>query len=116
MPFDDLRSYLHAIEERGGLQRIYKEVDWDLEISAVLRRAGDKAVWCERVRGSELPLVTNLYMTREHVALALDTTPGRMLWEYIERGAKPVAPRIVGDAPVQEIVLTGDDVDLGRLP
>jgi 2,5-furandicarboxylate decarboxylase 1 len=116
MPFDSLREYLRVLEDQGELQRIYKEVDRDVEISAVLKRAGEQAIWCERVRGFDIPVVSNVFHGRQKMATALGTSPDRMLWEYIDRAAQPIPPRVVPDGPVHEVVWTGDEVDLGRLP
>ena len=37
----DLREYLDALKELGELQEIDEEVDWNLEIGAIIRRAYD---------------------------------------------------------------------------
>src|SRR5215210_943821 len=41
MPFADLREFLKALEAEGELSRISTEVDWDLELGAISRRAMD---------------------------------------------------------------------------
>ncbi|SRR5579884_3481868 len=71
---------------------------------------------------SEFPVVMNVMATRERCALALDFPPEQanlpLSLEYARRERQQVAPRVVdaGDAPVQEVVLRGDAVDLRRLP
>jgi len=116
MPFDDLQSYLRALEAEGELLRIYKEVDRDVEISAVVKRAGEKAVWCERVRGFDMPVASNVFYNRRKIAVALGVPVERCLWEYIDRVERHIPPRLVDDGPVHEVVWTGDEVDLERLP
>jgi len=37
----DLREYLSVLDSMGGLQKIDVEVDWNLEIGAIIRRAYD---------------------------------------------------------------------------
>lgn len=39
-----------------------------------------------------------------------------LLWELERRGERRIAPRLVSQGPVKELVLTGADVDLGTLP
>ena len=41
MPFSDLREYIEALEKEGELVRIEKQVDWNLELGAVIRRCYD---------------------------------------------------------------------------
>ncbi|MBW1944744.1 MAG: UbiD family decarboxylase, partial [Deltaproteobacteria bacterium] len=41
MPFKDLREWLDALDNAGELQKIEKEVDWDLEAGAITRRVYD---------------------------------------------------------------------------
>src|SRR5690348_13542935 len=108
MAFDDLRSYLRALDEAGELQRIYKEIDRDIELSAVVRCAGEKTVFCERVRGFDIPIVSNVFGSRRHIAIAVGVPTDRLLWEFIPRAASPIPPRLVTDGPVQEVVWTGD--------
>jgi 2,5-furandicarboxylate decarboxylase 1 len=55
---------------------------------------------------------------RARLAAALDTTPDKFDEVYFKRLATPqeIVEIPSSDAPVHEIVLTGDDVDLTRLP
>jgi len=41
MPFDSLREYVDRLEKEGELMRIKAEVDWNLELGAIMRRAND---------------------------------------------------------------------------
>ncbi len=73
-------------------------------------------------RPSPLPIATNIYATRERCAMALglraqDAMLGLSL-EYARREDQRIAPEIVdaSDAPVKELVRTGDQVDLRELP
>jgi 4-hydroxy-3-polyprenylbenzoate decarboxylase len=141
--YADLREFVAALEGAGELRRVKVEVDPDFEVAEIvdrLSKAGGPAVLFERVRGSELPLAINLFGSARRVALALgadhvDAVAERLrsLLGLVRRRPKglggllgllpdlrPVLampPRAVrGLAPVQEIVLRGEEVDLGRLP
>jgi 4-hydroxy-3-polyprenylbenzoate decarboxylase len=93
----------------------------------------------ERVEGSELPLLTNLFGTVERVAWGMNREPhelrelGELLaflkqpeppggWrEALEmvpllKAALSMKPKTVTRAPCQEVVLRGADIDLGMLP
>src|SRR5688500_2992768 len=54
MPFRDLREYLACLEREGVLTRVQAEVDWNLELGAISRRAMDRrapALLFENIKG-----------------------------------------------------------------
>src|SRR5438309_12066324 len=58
-----LRAFVAALESRGDLIRIRKEVDPKFELSAVLKhvqRTRNLPVLFERVRGTSMPVVSNI--------------------------------------------------------
>ena len=88
---------------------------------------------------SDIPVLVNLFGTVERVAWGMDREPHQLRqvgetlaflrqpeppggWrEALDmlpmlRTVMTMKPRTVGSAPCQEIVLTGNDIDLGRLP
>ena len=88
---------------------------------------------------SDIPVLVNLFGTVERVAWGMDREPGELRgvgetlaflrqpeppdgWrEALDmlpmlRTVMAMKPRTVGSAPCQEVVLTGRDIDLGRLP
>ena len=50
------------------------------------------------------------------MALALECQPEELAAKFTERQGKPLAPVEVTDAPVQEVVKLGDDIDLAKVP
>ncbi len=121
----DLRGFLAHLESEHPEQvlRISREVDPDFGVSGILHRlerdGHRRAVIFENVRGSRLPLVSNMHADFARLRLALGMEEGdekAFLAEYAAREAAPVAPVTVGDAPVHGVVKTGDDVDLGEFP
>lgn len=42
MAYKDLRAWINSLEDRGLLQRIKAEVDWNREIGAITRRVGNE--------------------------------------------------------------------------
>ncbi|WP_034385965.1 menaquinone biosynthesis decarboxylase [Deinococcus sp. YIM 77859] len=140
MAFPDLQSFLRLLEARGELVRVSIPVDRELEITEIadrLVKRGGPAVLFENVRGSDFPLVIGLMGTRERTALALGVTDlddlaakvrhlidlkgsgglGGLLGNLGKlRDALHLPPRRVRSGPAQEVVWTGDEVDLGRLP
>ena len=67
MAYKDLREYLAALETRGKLHHVKKEVDGDWEVAAVIRRVFQRlpparrpAVMFERVKGFSIPVVAGI--------------------------------------------------------
>jgi 4-hydroxy-3-polyprenylbenzoate decarboxylase len=139
-PPADLREWIALLEREGELVRVRAEVDPDLEITEIVDRtvkAGGPALLFEDVKGSAHPLLINQFGTERRMCLAfgaaslddvarrledvLEMQPPQGLVEKV-RGLKRLKsiadsqPRSVRSGPVQEVVLTGDEVDLDALP
>ena len=66
MGYRTLRECVDDLDRTGQLVRIHGEVDANLEVAAIQRRvyaAGGPAIYYERVRGCQFPLVSNLFGT-----------------------------------------------------
>ncbi|MEM8948290.1 MAG: UbiD family decarboxylase [Pseudomonadota bacterium] len=142
MPFSSLRDFIDRLEREGRLVRVTTPVSPKLEITEIHTRLlaeGGPAALFENVEGSDMPLLANLFGTVERVAWGMDREPGslRELGEMLAffkqpeppggfreamemaplvKAALAMRPKNVGRAPCQEVVLTGDDIDLGKLP
>jgi 4-hydroxy-3-polyprenylbenzoate decarboxylase len=138
MRFDDLRSFLSFLEERGELVRIREAVDPALEITEITDRttkAGGPALLFENVRGSSMPVAINVYGSEQRMAWALGadsidevvdgirqlikTAPPTTFRDKL--GMLPklkqlagILPRHVRRAPCQEVVV--DPASLDTLP
>ncbi len=74
MPYEDLREFIDALEKKGLLKRVKAGVDPSLEASEIMDRTirkGGPALLFENVLGSRVPILGNLFGTRERVALGL---------------------------------------------
>jgi len=143
MIYRDLRDFVAQLEQRGELRRISVEVDPHLEMTEIadrVLRAGGPALLFENPRGHSIPVLANLFGTVSRVALGMgEEDPARLreigqLLAYLKEPEPPkglrdawekwpvlkqvlnMAPKEVKNAPCQEIVLEGADVDLSRLP
>lgn len=116
MPYRDLRAYLNRLEREGEIIHIQREVDPVWEVAAVIRRAGNKAIFCDRVKGSKIPMVGNLFGSPRLIELCMDLERDNLVHEYWRRCRDPIDPVMVSSGPVQERVYTGDHVDLYSLP
>ena len=106
----DLRSFLDVLERNAPelLVRVDREVDPRWELSSVQKRLqadGDVPVLVfESVAGHRMPVVTNLFATKKHLALALDTTPERVVERFGDAQANRIPPREVASGPVKDVV------------
>ncbi|MEO1090996.1 MAG: UbiD family decarboxylase [Pseudomonadota bacterium] len=142
MPFDSLRDFIELLERRERLVRVTAPVSAVLEMTEIHTRLlaeQGPAVLFENVEGFSMPVLVNLFGTVERVAWGMDREPGtlRQLGETLAflkqpeppggwreamdlvpllKSALAMRPKSVGRAPCQEVVLRGDDVDLGLLP
>lgn len=117
----DFRTYLNVLEQSGDLVRIPDRLDINYDIGALCRLLSDEdgpAALLENVTGAELPLAINVYGTRARLARALGIGEADMLQHVASRLKTRIATApFKGRAPrCQEVVIGGEDVDLGRLP
>lgn len=111
---EDFRGMLRRMEAEGQLRRVAKPIS-PRHITALCSQA-PTALLCETVDDYRIPVVGGIYWTRSRIASALGWPEGEMATRFAAGAARPVPPRMVGTAPCQEVVLTGDDVDLTALP
>ncbi|CAH0532247.1 3-octaprenyl-4-hydroxybenzoate carboxy-lyase [Vibrio stylophorae] len=143
MVFTDLRDFIQYLEQQGELVRVTTPVDPHLMITEICDRtlrAQGPALLFENPIGYEMPILANLYGTPKRVALGMGQTEVsalRQVGEWLSYLKEPEPPRGLKDAfeklpllkqvlnmPVkkvrkpacQEVVLTGDAVDLDKIP
>ena len=95
MAYQDLRSYLDDLEKRDLLMRIKAEVDPDLEITEISDRvvkSGGPALLFENVRGSRIPVATNIFGTLERMQTALGVTDLDQIGAEINSFVQPDVP------------------------
>ncbi|MDX1389414.1 MAG: UbiD family decarboxylase, partial [Acidobacteriota bacterium] len=137
MSYPDLRSLIEHLREERDLAVVDVEVDPDLEIAEIHRRviaAGGPALLFNHPRGSEFPVVTNLFGTRRRAQMAFGSRPLEWIERVVELAPTLIPPtldkiwgardvlgallrvgsRTVMSGPVLDVVT--DEVDLGRLP
>ncbi len=143
MQYKDLRDFIAGLEVEHELKRISVQVDPYLEITEICDRtlrSGGPALLFENVKGSEIPVLGNLFGTPRRVALGMGEVSvtalrevGKLLatlkepeppkgmkdaWDKLPlyRKVLDMAPKQVKQPPCQELVLAGDQVDLSRIP
>ncbi len=117
----DFRSYLDLVEANDDLVRISTPVDPLHEVTALVAKLARErrrrpVLLLENVKGSALPVVTNLHASRRRMALAMNTESREVQRAFLKAMERPVPPVVVDTGPVKEVVRTGADVDLLELP
>ncbi|MEM3185722.1 MAG: menaquinone biosynthesis decarboxylase [Conexivisphaerales archaeon] len=139
MPFDSLRDYISALEERGQLKRVKVQVSAELEIAEILRRvmySKGPALLFENIKGYDIPIAANLFGSEERMRIALGvenfeelgTRITNLLQMELPTGILEkistlpklaqlagYAPKIVKKGPVTEMIET-DSPSLAFLP
>ncbi|MDB5726945.1 MAG: UbiD family decarboxylase [Noviherbaspirillum sp.] len=110
-----LRKFVDLLAEEGELDTHDEALDL-IDISQYLDSNRKAALF--RKPGGNIELVGNVMGGRRRLALAFGVSEADLLKEVMARLKKPIPPREVSSeqAPVHEIVLTGDDADFTRLP
>jgi len=141
--YRDLREFIRALEAAGELKRIDTPVDPRFEVTEICDRtlrAGGPALLFTKPRGSQVPLLANLFGTEKRVALGMGRSStaelrevGELLaflrqpdppkgmrdaWDKLPifKQVLTMAPKLIGRGECQENVLEKDEVDLGMLP
>jgi len=143
MKYKDLRDFIRQLEAKGELVRITQPIDTDLEMTEIADRtlrAGGPALLFENPKNHDMPVLANLFGTPERVAMGMGQESVEALREvgkllaYLKEPEPPkglkdlweklpvfkqvlnMPAKILKKAPCQEVVLTGDDVDLSKIP
>ena len=142
MKYKELGDFVRFLEEKGELRRIKTPVSCELEIAEVCDRvvkSGGPALLFENVEGYDVPVLINMFgseqrmawalgveslddlVNRIHELLGLMQGPPQGFMEKLRtlgqlRRMASYQPKMVRDAPCQEVVLEGDAADLNRYP
>ena len=125
----NLRDFLQVVKKAGPeyYVEVKKPLSTYLEVPIIqqklLKMDRNPVIYVPEMKGSKLPLVSNLFGSYELLGVALGMEPGKVdkstiLHEYRKKEAdrKPTVSVPASDAPVKEVILKGDAVDLGLLP
>ncbi len=91
MPYEDLRDFIRRLEEENELARIKEEFSVELEITEIADRAvkmGGKALFFEKPKGYDIPVLINAFGTERRMKLALETDRFESIGERLMELAK----------------------------
>jgi UbiD family decarboxylase len=118
----DLRSFVAAYASAfpGEVIHVTEPVSTEYDVMALVleyeRRRRFPVLVLEQVRGFDMPIVCNVVASRRALAWALGVPESRLALEYARRIKDTMKPVVVADPPFRRHVVTGADLDLGRLP
>jgi 4-hydroxy-3-polyprenylbenzoate decarboxylase len=143
MRYKDLRDFIGQLERQRELVRVTEPLSARLEMTALadqVLRAGGPSLLVTNPVGYKIPALLNLFGTTRRVALGMgaDSLEGlREVGHVLARLKEPEPPKGLKDAgrlmslvkavwdmkpdrvrsaPCQEVVRSGDEIDLGELP
>ena len=138
MKYKDLRDFIDQLEKQGELKRISLEVDPRLEMTEICDRtlrAQGPALLFENVKGSQVPVLANLFGTPRRVAMGMGEDSVEALHEigkllaFLKEPDPPkgmkdawnklpifkqvlnMAPRVVSRAHCQDIEIDSEQID-----
>jgi 2,5-furandicarboxylate decarboxylase 1 len=111
-----LRAFIDSLKGTDELE--IRETPTDLADIAAVLEGNKKAVLFRAVGPEKQELVGNVIASRTRLARAFEVAPDKLLPEIQRRlKQKPITVELErAAAPVQEVVLTGDDADFTKLP
>lgn len=115
----DLRSFMKVMEAQKQMVRVKKEVSLNHEIGNVIRACENEntgAPYFESLKDSEYTLIGGILSNMERIALAMECTKEEIVTKLMHAMEAPFPPVKVEKGVCQQNVLTGDDVDLYKLP
>lgn len=112
---ENFRDYLKRLEGTGDLVTIEQPVDIRY-VSALVAQA-KTALLFKNVSGYDMPLLSGIIGTKERATTSLGCDSYYDLGDLLKKGAaNPIPPKVVESGRDRATVLTGDEVDLFKLP
>jgi len=127
MAFKDNRDFIEALSKTGDVVPIKQEIDWDLEVGAIVRKANERreaAPFFEKIKDypDGFRIFGSPLATERRLAVSMGLSPDstgllrNIQEEYERRVRSRIKPVVVSKASCKENVLVGDDVDLFLFP
>jgi 2,5-furandicarboxylate decarboxylase 1 len=111
-----LRSFIAKLIAIGEME-VHEEAVSLADLSATIE-SSSKAKYFKRVGAEQYEMVSAVSGSRARLAAAFGTDERNVIHEYMRRmnDPQPVIEVPSSDAPVHQVVLKGDDIDLTKLP
>ena len=100
----DFRSFLELLDKNNELIRIKKKVSIEYEVAGIIDALGEKPVFFEHIKESDVPIVAGLLSSKELIARALNTQKVQILKKLSNAIENPLSPSVVEKGECQEII------------
>jgi 2,5-furandicarboxylate decarboxylase 1 len=112
---EGFREFVARLREAGELVDLHQPVD--IRHIATLVDQSDKALMFHNVIGYDMPVVSGVVRSMNRGFMSMNAKSYRDIEDIITTGlAAPIPPERVATSTTEEVVLTGDQVDLFKLP
>ena len=109
-PSPSLRTFLADLPE-DEILRISEPMELDFLPTALIleleRRRRTPVVMIERPKGFDVPVVANLFASRDRIARMVGSPPGGFNDAWVRALANLTSPTVVSGGPVHEVVVPG---------
>jgi 2,5-furandicarboxylate decarboxylase 1 len=111
-----LRTFVNKLKEMGEVEVVDRPVELPDLCAAI--EPSDKALLFKQVGPEKYEMIAGLVSSRRRIAAVFGTDEKGLLPEFMKRAhtPHPVVHVDSKDAPVHQVVIQGDDIDLTRLP
>lgn len=120
MYWNDMRAFMDHLAKQGDLVEIDKPVSTEFEIAAYIRKSSDTGGPCflfNNVTGRDGWRATgSMYSDHRRILGALGVPAEEATRLFLDATHNPVPWEVVTGGPCKEMIVTGDDVDLGTMP
>ncbi len=115
-PFtEDLRGFVERLRGAGELVDLHQPVD--IRHIATLVDQSDKALMFHNVIGYKMPVLSGIVRSAQRAFMSMNCNSYREVEAVMTHGlANPIAPVRVETSATEEVIFTGDQVDLFSLP
>ncbi len=111
MTFKDLRTFVDFLKEQGELLKIEDVLDSKFDVSAAIRHGAKmtgKAIYIDRVKGYDCPVVGNLLGSKKRMAIALGATEEELGNKMFLNEKDLIAPETVDTGAVKDVIINQD--------
>jgi 2,5-furandicarboxylate decarboxylase 1 len=112
---ENFRQFLDRLRGAGQMIDIKQAVD--IRHIATLVDQSDKALFFKNVIGYDMPVVSGIIRSRERAIMSMGCTEYGEIEQRLRHGIDhPIAPRYIETPAHKQVIMTGDQVDLFKLP
>nr|TFG52120.1 MAG: UbiD family decarboxylase [Hyphomicrobiales bacterium] len=112
---ENFREFLERLRDAGEMIDLKQAID--IRHIATLVDQSPKALFFHNVIGYDMPVVSGIIRSRERAIMSMGCKEYSEIEFKLQKAIdKPVAPKMVASSPTREMVATGEDVDLFKIP